>query len=177
MSSTETNGAWHHSIGGLVLFGIDMVLLVALIVGTTSLAGTLLATAGLPAWTPPVAVPGFIYLVALVGAMGYIFTMLVRDFDRSSGALVRYNLRLPAALPLAAGIYFLAAQAVPSEAHAALAATAFATGLLVNTAYIRIRDLAVRLLSAGSDPTGRPAATGSQPEAEDGAIADGGGRG
>lgn len=129
--------------------------------------GDVLRTVGLGACPPSVTVPGFVYLYALVGATGFVFTKLVRDFDRSAGDLVRYNLRLPAALPLAAGVYLLSDRLVGSGPEPLLAALAFATGLLVNTAYERIRDLAVSLLSPRRDD-GDAGAEGGDNEGEDG---------
>lgn len=162
MSRNESGGgaAWYRSIGGAALVVLDLAVLLALVVGSTTFAGPVLAAVGAPAWTAPVTVPWFVYLFAVLGATGFVFTMLVRDFERSARALAAYNLRLFAALPLAAGVYLLSERVVGDNATASIAAASFATGLLVNTAYLRLRDLAVRLLSSGRTASDDPADDG-----------------
>lgn len=150
--------AWYGSVAGRAVVLADLAVLAALVAGTTSVAGSALAAVGLADWTAAVTVPPYVYLYAVLGATGYVFTMLVREFDRSAGDLARYNLRLMAALPLAAGVYLLSDRLVGPAATELLAGLAFATGLFVNTAYLRIRDLAVRLLS--SDRAGAAPETG-----------------
>jgi hypothetical protein len=145
---TKSGSRWYRSAAGWVVVGVDLLMLAALVAGTTSVAGAFLAAVGAPAWTATVTVPPYVYLYAVLGATGYVFTMLVRNFDRSAGDLARYNLRPIAALPLAAGVYLLSDRLVGPAATELLAGLSFVTGLFVNTAYLRIRDLAVRLLSA-----------------------------
>ncbi|WP_241989414.1 hypothetical protein [Halorubrum sp. SP9] len=55
-----------------------------------------------PGIVPPVRRP-----VHLLGGLGFVSTALIERFDASVGRLLRYNLRLPAPLPLGVGVYLL----------------------------------------------------------------------
>lgn len=155
-SAPESNGL------RLLLISFDLLLLVVVVLGTTGTLNALLAAFGLPNVEFPVTVPWYVYSFAVLGALGYVFTKLVKNPDRSFGALLHANIRLPASLPLAAGFYLLAGQFLGSEPPADLmAGIAFLTGLFVNIAYRRIGALAKRLLP--------------EEEKRDTAAADGGG--
>lgn len=146
----------------VLLVSLDLLLLVVVVLGTTGTLASVLDALGLPSVEFPVTVPWYVYTFAVLGALGYVFTKLVKDLDRSLASLVHANVRLPAALPLAAGFYLLAGQFLGSEPpEDLLAGIAFLTGLFVNIAYKRIGSLARRLLpSDGSEDDGT-ASTGA----------------
>lgn len=131
----------------LLLVSFDLLLLVVVVLGTTGTLATILDAFGISGGDFPVTVEWYIYAFAVLGALGYVFTKLVKDPNRSFGSLVHANIRLPAALPLAAGFYLLAGQFLGSAPpENLLAGVAFLTGLFVNIAYKRIGALATRLL-------------------------------
>lgn len=136
---------WHLTTLGLAVVALDALLAVVLVVGTTELASSVLVPLGSD-WTSAVTVDPFVYLFGVLGALGYVFTALVREFDRSAEDLVRYNVRLLAALPLAAGVFLLSELLLANDpSDEVLAGAAFVTGLYVNLVYERLGALADRL--------------------------------
>lgn len=100
-------------------------------------------------------VPPYVYVFALVGGFGYVFTALIDDEGRRVGDLLHDGVRLVAALPLAAGSYLLlgffridGGAAAPTPVVGGIA---FLTGLSVNVAHKRFASLAKRLLPADGD--------------------------
>lgn len=93
-------------------------------------------------------IPWYVYVFSVLGALGYVFTTLVDDFDRETSKLLWYNLRLPAALPLGGGVFLLSDVMLEdlSQAGPLVVGTAFLAGLYVNLAYERLGALAERLL-------------------------------
>ena len=103
-----------------------------------------------------VVVPLHVYVFAVLGGLGYVFTRLVRNFEEETVSLVRAGLTVVAALPLGAGVYLLSAVIVPEAATAdsqqtrvLLAGIVFLSGLYVNLTYKRLGALAKRLLPRG----------------------------
>lgn len=105
-----------------------------------------------------VRVPGYVYLYASMGALGYIFTRLMShlesydqrtEFDR----LVELGMRIPVAWVLGAGTYLLASVLLPPSAPSTgrfTAGIAFLVGLYVNVTMKSLGSLADRLLGRGS---------------------------
>jgi len=104
----------------------------------------------------PGLVPPFVPLFSVLGALGFVFTALTERFDAAVGTLVRYNLRLPAALPLGVGVYLLSDIVLGQSAADAplVAGVVFLSGLYVNLAYERLGALARRLLPTGGGRRG-----------------------
>lgn len=100
-------------------------------------------------------VPPYVYVFALVGGFGYVFTALIDDGGRSVEDLLHDGVRLVAALPLAAGSYlllgFLRIDGGASAPTPVVGGIAFLTGLSVNVAHKRFASLAKRLLPADGD--------------------------
>lgn len=139
---------WYRRRQGLAVFTLDVLLVVVVAFGTTGIASSVLARVGIE-WTSVVTIEPFVYLFSVLGALGYVFTALVKEFDRTTKDLFDYNVRLFAALPLAAGISLLSELLfgdVPS--NELLAGLAFIAGLYVNLAYERIGSVAERLLQS-----------------------------
>lgn len=141
---------WHQSTLGAVVVVFDVLLVGAIAVGTTGALAGFLSGLGLSAAPPAVRVPGYVYLYGALGALAYVFTRLVRKLDRSTEQLLHSNVRVLAALPLAAGLYLFAGRFLGTDsAVTSLAGLSFLTGLFVNTAYHRINALGKRLFPAG----------------------------
>lgn len=137
---------WYLTTWGLVVFVVDAVLVVLVMLGTSGVAASMLEPLGIDI-PEAVIVDAYIYVFAVLGALGYVFTAVVREFDRTTEELVKYNVRVMAALPLAGGVYLLSELIlgeVPSKA--VLAGLAFVTGLYVNRVYERIGMMADRLI-------------------------------
>lgn len=146
---------WYRSGVGIAVVVGDLLLTVslaaaALVVSDGGAPGTETVTAGI--------VPPYVHVFSLLGAVGFVFTALIEAFDSSTGTVLRYNVRLPAALPLGVGI-FLLSEVILGEAATdvtLVAGVVFLAGLYVNLAYKRLGALARRLLpgSAGADSDG-----------------------
>lgn len=144
---------WYRSRLGIGVVLFHLALTVALVVGTSIRVGTDLdglltvveeATQG--------AVPWPVYVFCVLGALGYVFTTLVDDFERDTIDLLQYSLRVPAALPLAGGVYLLSdvlLANVDGGQHLVVGA-AFLTGLYVNRAYQGLSTVADRIFPGGT---------------------------
>lgn len=141
---------WYATTLGRGIFAVDVILTVLLVVSTTLFFAEVLEE---PVPSVDGGVPAYVYVFALLGALGYVFTTLAEDFHRSTGKLIQYNIRLPAALPLGVGIFLFAEMilADAAESQALVAGLAFLTGLYVNLAYQQLGALAERLLPGGSE--------------------------
>ena len=154
-SRSRLSQTWYRSRIGVGIVAADVVLTVGLAVAA-SLAtdGPLAGVDGLA----PGIVPPFVPVFSVLGALGFVFTALSERFDAAVGTLVRYNLRLPAALPLGIGVYLLSDIVLgQSVADVPLVAgVVFLSGLYVNLAYERLGALARRLLptSGGGETSG-----------------------
>jgi len=148
-----TRRVWYRSRVGLAVIAVDLLLTVLLVVGTV--VAYEVPFSELERLSDGV-VPPYVYAFSLFGAVGFVFTALIEEFDSSVGDLLRYNFRLPAALPLGVGIYLLSG-VVFGENTAGfplLAGTVFLAGLYVNLAYKRLGALARRLLPGQRDNDG-----------------------
>lgn len=100
-------------------------------------------------------VPPYVYVFALIGGFGYVFTALIDDEGRSVGDLLHDGVRVVAALPLAAGSYlllgFFRIDGGASAPTPVVGGIAFLTGLSVNVAHKRFASLAKRLLPGDGD--------------------------
>lgn len=138
---------WYRDPRSLGLFGLGLALLAIGVVA--SLGENVLPL------VPPVAepVPSYVYLYALLGSLGYLFTTLFREFDRSLLSLLQKGIRVPAALLLAAGLYMFSFLFVDSATTATglLSGLAFLVGLYVNVALVTLDTIASRVLSKFSD--------------------------
>jgi hypothetical protein len=139
---------WYRSRLGAAVVAVD-VLLTAVLAAAASVAVDA-PFAGVGGLGPGI-VPPFVPLFSLLGALGFVFTALVERFDASVGTLVRYNLRLPAALPLGVGVYLLSDLLLGQGVDEVplVVGTVFLSGLYVNLAYKRLGALARRLLPSG----------------------------
>ena len=140
--------AWYRSRLGVAVVAGDALLTVA-VVAAASVAVD--APLGGVAGLEPGLVPPFVPLFSLLGALGYVFTTLVERFDASVGSIFRYNLRLPAALPLGVGVFLLSDVVLGQGVDDVplVAGLVFLSGLYVNLAYKRLAALARRLLPSG----------------------------
>lgn len=101
-------------------------------------------------------IPFDVYLYAFIGSMGYVFTSLFDEFDRSVISLVGHTLRVPVGPLLAAGLYLLGTMVVPQAGTASStvafpaisAGIAFLVGLYTNVAIVALDAIASRVLSA-----------------------------
>jgi hypothetical protein len=161
---SDTAPPWYQSPLGLGLVGANLFLLLLLVVVSSSAEGGPLGNVaagagntgfGLSNSPLEVDVPGYVYAFGAIGALGYVFTLLVVKFERSAASLGRMSLRIPAALPLCAGVYLLAEQLLGEQPPQQLVAgLAFLAGLYVDLTYRRLDALARRLLPSGSDGDG-----------------------
>lgn len=105
-----------------------------------------------------VTVPLYVYLYAGFGALGYIFTKLMVNFDRYTTwshleQLVGMAMRVPAAWILATGIYLFLGDIGGTEGTGGArftAGVAFLVGLYVNVALKALGSLADRILGRPS---------------------------
>lgn len=145
-------------------YGVFSILLVIVTVDQTTL----------PGWVPlggsfvadAVQVPASVYLFAALGACGYIFTRLIREFadnvvDLSFREFLEMMTTVLAAIPLSAGVYLLAGFLFDASVSTAgtearlsprtMAGVAFLTGLFVKRAYQRLGWVADKLMPTGED--------------------------
>jgi len=140
-----TGRAWYRSRVGLAVIAADLFATVLLVAGTALSYEVAPSATGLSSGG---VVPPYVYAFSLFGALGFVFTALIDEFDSSAGDVLRYNFRLPAALPLGVGVYLLSGVILGEGASdfPLVAGTVFLAGLYVNLAYKRLGALARRLL-------------------------------
>lgn len=152
---------WYRTNLGLGVVAIDILLTIGLALGTAGVYDDVVQ--GFVQVQSPV-VPLGVYGFSLLGALGFVFTALLEKFDCNTSRLLRYNLRLPAALPLGAGMYVLSGIILGSTTATAateslIIGLVFLSGLYVNLAYKRLGALARRLLPQKKDA---PASSGDE---------------
>lgn len=174
---------WYRTTAGRATVLADVALTAILVLATAVRLDVDPATL---AWLPTVVpaadlphIPWFVYVFSLLGALGFVFTALIDDFRSSTMALFEYNLRLPAALPLGAGIYLLSGTLLGETNQSAplVIGLVFLSGLYVNLAYKQLGALARRFLPDVVDRRNDDdslARTGSRttPAGENGSTAD-----
>lgn len=153
----EAEATWS-AVNAAVIAAFFLLTLVGLLIST----GYIKPLAGLDGGGTrgPAAVPPYVYLYAGLGALGYIFTKLMVQFDdydewNDAEALAAMLMRVPAALILAAGVYLLIAPGIAggnggSENARFVAGVAFLVGLYVNVALKSLGGLADRILGRGA---------------------------
>ncbi len=139
------SGPWYASRLGVGIVLADLLLTLGLVYATVVGLGTGFEEL---AAVPLGVVPWYIYAFSVLGALGFVFTALIDDFHRETGEVLQHNVRLPAALPLGAGVYLLSDVLVGDIAAAEplVVGTVFLAGLYVNLAYRQLGALARRLL-------------------------------
>ena len=144
---------WYRSRVGVAVVAGD-VLLTAVLIALTALTHEALF-AGLEQVSAEV-VPPSIHVFSLLGALGFVFTALIDDFESTVGDVFEYNFRLPAALPLGVGIFLFSDIVLEQgvDGTPLVVGSVFLAGLYVNLAYKRLGALARRLLPARSDEQG-----------------------
>ena len=146
-------GPWYRSAAGIGVVLADVLL-------TLFLGGvTVVGVDGTGVASGPFAgiVPWYVYAFSVLGALGFVFTALIEEFDRSTFEVIHYNFRIPAALPLGVGIY-LFSDILLGEATAdvpLVVGLVFLSGMYVNLAYRQLGALARRLLPGGREGNGR----------------------
>ena len=126
--------------------------------------------------TETIQVPAAAYVYGLLGALAYAFTFSIEKYDCPPNQLVATAIRIPAALPIAAGTYLLlgffvdVAGTSGGKIASTIAAAAFITGLYVELAVRGFRALGERLYGASTKierPPGlyHPGRTATGPEA------------
>lgn len=99
-------------------------------------------------------VPSSIHVYTSLGALGYVFTRLIKDFDSTPVDIVHYNLRVPAAVVLGVGIYLFAVGVGGLDPEGVLLhGLLFLSGLFVNLTYKRLGKLADKYLPTGEGTT------------------------
>lgn len=93
---------------------------------------------------------GNILLFTLLGALGYVYTPLFKDIDRSAGKVMELNFRLVGAVPLGFGVFVLSEYLLQNGGIGVLG-LAFLTGLYVNAFYERIGAIADYVLPSQRD--------------------------
>lgn len=101
------------------------------------------------------ATPTSAFVFALLGALGYVFTVLLTDLHRDAAKVVQANFRVIAAIPLAAGV-FLLSDYILGDAGVGTLGFVFLTGLYVNLVYERLGGIADHFLPAEDEGDGNP---------------------
>lgn len=154
---------WYRSKLGLAVVAVDLLATAAL--AWTSVTPGIDISAGSGRIVAPA-----VLVFSLLGALGFVFTALIDDFDASVGDVLRYNFRLPAALPLGVGIFLLSDVVLDGVAadDALVLGTVFLAGLYVNLAYKRLGALARRLLPGDHSERGSDGSEGKNDGGDDG---------
>lgn len=137
--STATSGAWYRRPYGAALVSAYLVAAVGLVVVTTHEG--LVGEAGLAS----LPVPGDIYLYALIGVLGRVFTELIRERDVSVTTLALRGVRIPMAMLLAGAIYIVVGLPSVTAAYP-LVGLAFVVGLYEGVGFHYIAAVGQRLL-------------------------------
>lgn len=158
-TATEDTGAtaeW--GLGNWILLSFFLLLTVSAVVVSTAGSDGLMTAPSES--TDTLVVPTFVYIYATLGALGYVFTKLIKDFESHDepsevSRLVEMFMRIPAAWVLGAGLYIAVVQfgSSPAEQSELLATTAFLAGLFVNVAIKSLGLLADRILGRVSGET------------------------
>jgi hypothetical protein len=93
-----------------------------------------------------VSVPSYVYLYGFLGALAYIFTSLLTEFEKSLRDFAIIGLRIPAALLLVAAVYLLITFFVGEPTKPIIAGLSFLIGLYVKLALQGLGGIASRLM-------------------------------
>ena len=94
-----------------------------------------------------------VVLFTVLGALGYVFTPIYKSLDRSVKEILKYNLRIPGAVPIGYGAFLLSDFLIQGGAFGTLALN-FLAGLYVNIFYERFGAIADVLLPSEDEDTG-----------------------
>jgi hypothetical protein len=83
-----------------------------------------------------VGIPVYVFGFALLGALTYVFTSVLSNYDSHREKVFEAGLRIPAALLLAAGVYLLASLVAPSASSGADGAAIGGESLAAGLAFI-----------------------------------------
>lgn len=134
---TEEAEAWYTGWPGKLLFGLAL-LLAFVVLGVILEDGPATGACGdLPCFR----VPFDVYLYAVMGGVGYVFTKLFVDVERSRRSIYESSVRILAGVFLAIGFWVLT-----NPVEGAVAAIAFLVGLYLNVAVVRFDALAEEVL-------------------------------
>jgi hypothetical protein len=111
---TETE-FWHRDVWGMRIVVLYMVLTLVGALAVSRPVVTAVAGAELAA---SIGIPLYIFGFALLGALTYVFTSVLSNYNTNRTRVFEAGLRIPAALLLAAGVYVLASLLVPDVASA-----------------------------------------------------------
>jgi hypothetical protein len=150
----QSRTLWHQDRWGV---GVVALYLVLSVVGILAVSRPVVEAVASDDLGAAVGIPPYIFGFALLGALTYVFTSVLDNYDSNRQSVFEAGLRIPAALLLSAGVYLLASFLFPdvsaSSADAAAqvsvgeetlaAGLAFLVGLYVK--------LALRALGAVAD--------------------------
>lgn len=91
-----------------------------------------------------------VIVFALLGALGYVFTVLITDIHRNTGRILRINFRVVGAIPIGFGV-FLLSDYILDEVGIGTLGLVFLAGLYVNLTYKRLGSVADHLLPPESN--------------------------
>lgn len=91
-----------------------------------------------------------VVLFTILGALGYVFTPIYKRLDRSVEEILKYNLRIPGAVPIGYGAFLLSDFLLQNGAFSTLALN-FLAGLYVNIFYDRFGAIADALLPSDGE--------------------------
>jgi hypothetical protein len=133
VGATETSGQfWHQND-----WGFRMVVFYTLLslVGIASVSQPVVTLVAGEELASAIGIPVYIFGFALLGALTYVFTSVLSNYNSDLKKVFEAGLRIPAALLLAAGVYLLTslvfpgASAVGSGSGAAIGKETLAAGL------------------------------------------------
>ena len=104
---------WHQDRWGLRIVALYLVLSLIGILAVSRPVVTAVSDAELAA---SVGIPLYIFGFALLGALTYVFTTVLSNYDSNRTKVFEAGLRIPAALLLSAGVYLLASLLFPDVA-------------------------------------------------------------
>lgn len=146
---------WFRSVRGWILVGIGVALTTVAVLLSIEWGGPDVPRPSFlplpPEVFPTNRVPFDIYLYAFLGSMGYVFTSLFGDYDRTLQSFLQHVLRAPIGPLLAAALFLLSALVLGitstrvAQFHAGVA---FLVGLYTNVALLTFDAIAAYLFGA-----------------------------
>ena len=140
----QTQDGWWTRKGGIALLALYLAF--TLIGLSISVGFKLPLTEIHIALSREISVPSYVYLYGFLGALAYIFTSLLTEFEKSLRDFIVMGLRIPAALVLVAGFYLLITFFVEEPTKPIVAGLSFLVGLYVKLALKGLGGIASRLM-------------------------------